>query len=193
MNKTELVEAIAKDSGLTNADARKAVEAFIGTVEKSLKKGDEIVVIAGTERGKRGKVISILTGNDRVIVEGIKMIKRHTRKNQQNPNGAIVEREGSIHLSNVMHALKRDQEALDCLDKALAIKPDDPLALGNRGSALLTLSRPQDALASFEALLRLDPRNGEAVMNRGVSPVSATPCGSHASAWSQPWRGVSCA
>ncbi len=70
--------------------------------KRHVKKGDEIVVIAGTERGKRGKVISILTGSDRVIVEGIKMIKRHTRKNQQNPNGAIIEREGSIHLSNVM-------------------------------------------------------------------------------------------
>jgi large subunit ribosomal protein L24 len=76
--------------------------------KRHVKKGDEIVVIAGTERGKRGKVISVLTGNDRVIVEGIKMIKRHTRKNQQNPNGAIIEREGSIHLSNVMHAEKFD-------------------------------------------------------------------------------------
>jgi len=79
--------------------------------KRHVKKGDEVVVIAGTERGKRGKVISILTGNDRVIVEGIKMIKRHTRKNQQNPNGAIVEREGSIHLSNVMHAEKFDAKA----------------------------------------------------------------------------------
>jgi len=79
--------------------------------KRHVKKGDEIVVIAGTERGKRGKVISILTGSDRVIVEGIKMIKRHTRKNQQNPNGAIIEREGSIHLSNVMHAEKFDARA----------------------------------------------------------------------------------
>jgi large subunit ribosomal protein L24 len=69
-----------------------------------VKKGDEVVVIAGTERGKRGKVISVITGKDRVIVEGIKMIKRHLRKSQQNPNGAIVEREGSIHISNVMRA-----------------------------------------------------------------------------------------
>ena len=79
--------------------------------KRHVKKGDEIVVIAGTERGKRGKIISILTGKDRVIVEGLKMIKRHTRKNQQNPNGAIVEREGSIHLSNVMHAEKFDAKA----------------------------------------------------------------------------------
>jgi large subunit ribosomal protein L24 len=79
--------------------------------KRHVKKGDEVVVIAGTERGKRGKVISILTGNDRVIVEGIKMIKRHTRKNQANPNGAIIEREGSIHLSNVVRAEKFDAKA----------------------------------------------------------------------------------
>ncbi|MDB6038961.1 MAG: ribosomal protein [Verrucomicrobiales bacterium] len=79
--------------------------------KRHVKKGDEVVVIAGTERGKRGKIISILTGNDRVIVEGIKMIKRHTRKNQANPNGAIIEREGSIHLSNVVRAEKFDAKA----------------------------------------------------------------------------------
>ena len=79
--------------------------------KRHVKKGDEVVVISGTERGKRGKVISVLTGNDSVIVEGIKMIKRHTRKNQQNPQGAIVEREGSVHLSNVMLAEKFDAGA----------------------------------------------------------------------------------
>ncbi|HVY71130.1 MAG TPA: 50S ribosomal protein L24 [Verrucomicrobiae bacterium] len=73
-----------------------------------VKKGDEVVVIAGTERGKRGKVISIVASKNRVIVEGIKMIKRHLRKSQQNPNGAIVEREGSVHISNVMKADRYD-------------------------------------------------------------------------------------
>ena len=72
--------------------------------KRHVKKGDEVVVITGAERGKRGKIIEILTKNDRVIVEGVKMIKRHTRKNQNNPNGAIVEREGTIHISNVMKA-----------------------------------------------------------------------------------------
>ena len=69
-----------------------------------VKKGDEIVVIAGTEKGKRGKIIEVLTKKERVIVEGAKMIKRHLRKSQQHPNGAIVEREGTIHISNVMKA-----------------------------------------------------------------------------------------
>ena len=76
-----------------------------------VKKGDEVVVIAGTERGKRGKIISVLQKKQRVIVEGVKMIKRHTRKNPQNPQGAIVEREGTIHISNVMLAEKFDARA----------------------------------------------------------------------------------
>jgi large subunit ribosomal protein L24 len=76
-----------------------------------VKKGDEVVVIAGTERGKRGKVISVITERQRVIVEGVKMIKKHMRKSQQHPQGTIVEREGSVHLSNVMLAEKFDARA----------------------------------------------------------------------------------
>ena len=76
-----------------------------------VKRGDEVVIIAGTERGQRGKVLKILTNKERVVVEGRKMIKRHTRKNQQNPQGAIVKREGSIHISNVMLASKFDERA----------------------------------------------------------------------------------
>lgn len=69
-----------------------------------VKKGDEIVVIAGSEKGKSGKILSVDTTKERVMVEGLKMIKKHTRKSQQNPNGAIIEREGTIHISNVMKA-----------------------------------------------------------------------------------------
>ena len=76
-----------------------------------VKKGDEVVVIAGTEKGKRGKVIEVLRAKERAIVEGIKMIKRHTRKNQQNPQGAIVEREGTVHVSNLMPAESFDARA----------------------------------------------------------------------------------
>ena len=69
-----------------------------------VKKGDEVVVISGADKGKRGKIIEVLRSKERAIVEGIKMIKRHTRKNQQNPQGAIIEREGTVHISNVMKA-----------------------------------------------------------------------------------------
>ena len=76
-----------------------------------VKRGDEVVVIAGTERGKRGKVIRVLGEKNRFIVEGVKMIKRHTRKHQQHPQGAIVEREGTVHVSNVMLAANFDARA----------------------------------------------------------------------------------
>ena len=73
-----------------------------------VKKGDDVVILAGAEKGKRGKLINVDTKSGRVVVEGLKMIKRHTRKSQQHPQGAIVEREGTIHGSNVMSAEKFD-------------------------------------------------------------------------------------
>jgi large subunit ribosomal protein L24 len=76
-----------------------------------VKKGDEVVVIAGTEKGKRGKIIEVIRSKQRVIVEGVKMIKRHTRKNQNNPQGAIIEREGTVHISNLMLMSKFDARA----------------------------------------------------------------------------------
>jgi large subunit ribosomal protein L24 len=76
-----------------------------------VKKNDEVVVIAGADKGKRGKVIAVLQKQQRVIVEGARMIKRHMRKSQQHPQGAILEREGTIHLSNVMKADRFDARA----------------------------------------------------------------------------------
>jgi len=76
-----------------------------------IKKGDEVVVLSGTEKGKRGKIIEIMSRKERAIVEGLKMIKRHTRKNQANPQGAIVEREGTIHVSNLMLAAAFDERS----------------------------------------------------------------------------------
>jgi large subunit ribosomal protein L24 len=76
-----------------------------------IRKGDEVVVIAGAEKGKRGKIIEVITGKQRAIVEGIALIKRHTRKSQQHPQGAIVEREGTVHVSNLMKADKFDARA----------------------------------------------------------------------------------
>ena len=79
--------------------------------KKHVKKGDEVVVIAGTERGKRGRILEVLPGKSRVIVEGLKMIKKHTKRSQLHPEGAIVEREGTIHISNVMLAETYDARA----------------------------------------------------------------------------------
>jgi large subunit ribosomal protein L24 len=80
-------------------------------MKRHVKKGDEVVVLAGKEKGKHGKIIAVLAKKSRVIVEGVQMIKRHTRKSQQHPQGAIVEREGTIHISNVMKAEHAEQPA----------------------------------------------------------------------------------
>ena len=78
-----------------------------------VKKGDLVVVISGTEKGKRGKVLEVLRGNNRVLVEGVKMIKKCLKKNtnQNRPQGAIIDREGTVHLSNVMLAERFDARA----------------------------------------------------------------------------------
>ena len=80
-------------------------------MKSHVKKGDEVVVLSGKEKGKRGKIIAVYPKKERAIVEGLHMIKRHTRKSQQNPNGAIIEREGSVHLSNLMKAEHASQPA----------------------------------------------------------------------------------
>lgn len=69
-----------------------------------VKKNDEVVVIAGSDKGKRGRVISVLGKKERIIVEGVHMTKKHMKKSQSNPQGKIVDREGSIHISNVAKA-----------------------------------------------------------------------------------------
>jgi len=68
-----------------------------------IRKNDQVVVIAGRNRGKKGRVLSVNPEKGRIIVEGVGMIKRHTKPNpQKNVKGGIVEREGTIHASNVM-------------------------------------------------------------------------------------------
>jgi len=64
-----------------------------------VRKGDTVIVIAGSHKGKRGKVLRIL--GERVVVEKVALVKRHTKPTQANPQGGIVEKEGSIHVSNV--------------------------------------------------------------------------------------------
>ena len=76
-----------------------------------VKKGDQVTVISGKEKGKSGKIIAVLTEKQRVVVEGLQMVKKHTRKSQQNPQGAIVEREGTVHISHVMKAERFDARA----------------------------------------------------------------------------------
>ena len=67
-----------------------------------VRKGDTVVVVAGKERGKRGKVLRVIPEKGRVVVERINMVKKHQRPTQKVRQGGIIEREGAIHLSNVM-------------------------------------------------------------------------------------------
>jgi large subunit ribosomal protein L24 len=73
-----------------------------------IKSGDEVIVVGGKDRGKKGKVLRVDPGKDRVYVEGLNMIKRHQRPQQvagaqrAEQVGGVIEREGGIHISNVM-------------------------------------------------------------------------------------------
>ena len=66
-----------------------------------VKKGDEVQVISGNHRGATGKILQVLPKKQQVLIEGVRLIKKSVRKSQDNPNGAIVTREGPIHISNV--------------------------------------------------------------------------------------------
>jgi large subunit ribosomal protein L24 len=68
-----------------------------------VKRGDQVVVLAGAQKGKSGKILEILAAKQRARVEGLAMIKKHLKKSDKNPQGAISELEGSIHISNLMH------------------------------------------------------------------------------------------
>ncbi|MDI6822365.1 MAG: 50S ribosomal protein L24 [Actinomycetota bacterium] len=65
------------------------------------RKGDKVLVIAGKDKGKKGKILVALPKRERVIVEGVNVVKRHTRPTQRNPQGGIIEKESAIHVSNV--------------------------------------------------------------------------------------------
>ena len=66
-----------------------------------VKKGDEVEVISGNFRGSTGKILAVIPSKQRVLIEGVRIIKTHLRKSQDNPSGKIAEREGPIHISNV--------------------------------------------------------------------------------------------
>lgn len=66
-----------------------------------VKKGDQVEIISGNYRGSSGRILAVFSGKQRVLVEGVRIIKKHLRKSQDNPSGKIAEREGPIHISNV--------------------------------------------------------------------------------------------
>ncbi|MGO4128501.1 50S ribosomal protein L24 [Inquilinus sp. YAF38] len=68
-----------------------------------IKKGDQVVVLAGRDKGKKGEVIEVRPADDRVVVRGVNIVKRHTRQSAKT-QGGIVEQEAALHVSNVAHA-----------------------------------------------------------------------------------------
>ena len=70
-------------------------------IKHHVKKGDHVEVISGNFRGSSGRILAVFPAKQRVVVEGVRIIKKHLRKSQDNPTGKIAEREGPIHISNV--------------------------------------------------------------------------------------------
>ena len=70
-------------------------------VKTHVKKNDEVVVISGNHKGETGKVLQVFPEKEQVLVEGVRLIKKHARRSQDRPDGGIIEKEGPIHISNV--------------------------------------------------------------------------------------------
>lgn len=81
------------------------------SVKMKIKKKDRVIVLTGKDKGKTGEVLSVLPKESRVVVAGINMIARHTKPSAQNPQGGIVRREASIHVSNVAHVDPKEKKA----------------------------------------------------------------------------------
>lgn len=76
-----------------------------------IKKDDEVIVLAGKDKGKTGKVIKAMPAESRVLVQGLNLVKRHERASQKNPNGGIISKEASLHVSNVALVDPKDGKA----------------------------------------------------------------------------------
>jgi large subunit ribosomal protein L24 len=92
-----------------------------------VKKGDQVEVISGNFRGSSGKILEVIPRKQQVLIEGVRIIKKHLRKSQENPQGKIAEREGPIHISNVK-LLERETKADKKAKKKSDKKPEKKAA-----------------------------------------------------------------
>jgi len=101
-----------------------------------IRKGDEVVVVAGRDKGQRGKVLRVLPERNRLVVEGVNQMKRHSKPTQASPHGGIITKDAPLHASNVM---------LHCPECS------GPVKVGRRwvGEGGGHFESPQEALASF--------------------------------------------
>src|SRR3954467_3621740 len=94
-----------------------------------IKRNEADIVIAGAHKGKQGKLLEIRSSKNRAVVEGVAMIKRHLKKSQENPQGKIAEREGTIHVSNLMLQARFDPSSRNKNQSAAATPaPEAPAA-----------------------------------------------------------------
>jgi large subunit ribosomal protein L24 len=94
-------------------------------IQCHVKKGDQVEVISGNFRGSSGRILAVFPVKQRVLVEGVRIIKKHLRKSQDNPSGKIAEREGPIHISNVK-LIERDGKPAKDAEAKRGKKHDHP-------------------------------------------------------------------
>ncbi len=82
-------------------------------VKTHVRKGDTVQVISGVEKGKTGNILQVFPDKSQVIVEGVRMIKKHAKRTQDQPDGGIIEREGPLHISNVKLVTKSQAKSSD--------------------------------------------------------------------------------
>ena len=92
-----------------------------------VKKGDTVEVISGNFKGSSGKILEVITAKKQVLIEGVRIIKKHLRKSQDNPQGKIAEREGPVHISNVK-LLEPEAKVAKKGKKTAAAKPEKKAA-----------------------------------------------------------------
>jgi large subunit ribosomal protein L24 len=104
-------------------------------IKLHVRKGDNVEVISGNFRGSSGKVLEVSQKKQRVLIEGVRIIKRHLRKSQDNPQGKIAEREGPIHISNVKVLERGERDGKGKETKKAAGKEQAPKTSGRKTKA----------------------------------------------------------
>ncbi len=111
-------------------------------IKLHVRKGDQVEVISGNFKGSSGKVLEVIAKKQRVLIEGVRIIKRHLKKSQDNPQGKIAEREGPIHISNVK-VLERSER--DGKGKGKKEKTAKPKAAAKKTPAAKKKSAKEEA------------------------------------------------
>ena len=101
-------------------------------IKLHVRKGDNVEVISGNFKGSSGKVLEVIARKERVLIEGVRMIKKHLKKSQDNPQGKIAEREGPIHISNVKVLERGEKATAKTRGKKKATKEKAPKSKGSK-------------------------------------------------------------